>query len=224
MMDIDKIGTLLKKQEATSAVNKLIGQFCQLYPMAQNDALLDLFAKRSDSRVEMLWGVYEGYDSIRRCFSKAHPAKNDLDRRVNEMHLQNAMSIVICVADDGQTARAVWHSSGHASGKTSSRDMDGYWSYRNYAADFLCIDGQWKFWHLHVYDIFLCSYYKSWAKEAAQVSDAEIFQNYFHITGDAAPDRAPTTTWHFNENAVYTDGCPALPTPYKTFADVGYGY
>ena len=224
MMDMDKITALLDKNKAISAVNKLIGKFSQLYPTAQDQALTGLFAKKEDSRVEMLWGIYDGYESIGRCFSKAHPAETDLDRRVNEMHLQNAMSVVIRVAEDGQTARAVWQSLGHASGKTDKRDMDGYWSYRNYAADFILEDEEWKFWHLHVYDIFLCDYYKSWALDAEQVSDAEVFKNYFHISGEGAPDRASTTSWHFNKNAIYAEGCPKLPEEYKTFSDVGYGY
>lgn len=223
-MDMERTTVMLRKQQAISDINKLISSFCQLYPMAEDDALIGLFANREDSRVEMLWGVYDGVESIKRCFSKAHPGKAELDRRVNEMHLQNAMSVVIKVAGDGETARAVWQSSGHASGKTDKRDMNGYWSYRNYAADFILEGSQWKFWHLHVYDIFLTDYYTTWTKGAIQTSDAEVFKNYFHITGDGAPDRAPTTTWHYSENAVYADGCPALPEAYKTFADIGYGY
>lgn len=224
MMDMEKITALLHRQEAVSAVNKLIGTFCQLYPMAQDDALIGLFAEREDSRVETLWGVYDGYDSIKRCFRIAHPSKEELDRRKNEMHLQNAMSIVIKVAEDGQTARAVWQSSGHASGKTDKRDMDGYWSYRNYAADFILVDSEWKIWHLHIYDIFLTEYYTTWTKGAVQESDAEVFKNYFHIEGSGAPDRGPTTEWHYSEKAIYAEGCPALPEEYKSFADIGYGY
>ena len=221
---LQQIQDKLERMQAISAIHNLIGRFCQLYPMAKHEELLSLFARRADSRVEMLWGVYDGYDSIVRCFTIAHPKEDDLARRINEMHLQNAMSVVVVVAGDGQTARAVWHSTGHASGKTEKRDMDGLWSYRNYGADFILDDGTWKFWHLHVYDIFLCDYYTSWTQGSEQRPDSEVFPNYFRAHGDGAPDREPTVTWHYNPQAIYAEGCPQVPAPYRTFSDVGYGY
>ncbi|MCD7768838.1 MAG: nuclear transport factor 2 family protein [Oscillospiraceae bacterium] len=221
---LEEMQEKLCRAQCVSAVNKLIGKFCQLYPRSKGEALLELFAVRQDSRVEMLWGVYDGYDSICRCFTIAHPKPEEIERRENEMHVSNAMSVVIVPADDGLTARATWQSYGHSSGKTEKRAMDGYWSLRNYGADFIFENGQWKFWHLHIYDIFLCDFYTSWTDGAEQRPDSQVFFNYFRPTGEGAPDREPTVTWHYNKNAVYSQGCPAVPTPYKTFASIGYGY
>lgn len=62
---------------------------------------------------------------------------------------------VIEIAEDGQTAKAVWYTPGMV-GNT--------FMYENYACDFVKEDGEWKSWHRTVYADFATPSNKSWTE------------------------------------------------------------
>lgn len=219
-----------------SHIENLASAYSALMPMCKDDEIIALFSAREDVRAEMPWGIYDGPEGIRRLYTKSFPAHDAIERRTNEQHLQPVYSLVVEVAEDEQTARALWMSTGIRMGKTADettedylkwKHVKAYWSGETYAADFIFENGEWKFWHLHVYNIYLTDYYISYAKpESGQETNAvrPPFLSYIKTTGDAAPDRPASSEWHYDKNAVFAAGQPSVPEAYKTFADVGSGY
>lgn len=231
-MELNEMLTRARRAAARGDIEKLINRYTQYFPMCKTDAILSLFAKRADSRVETLWGVYSGYESIERLYRYAIPTEEDDVRRTNELHIFPTYSQVIQIAEDGKTARAVWYAGGAESGKILPPDaagllewenVSGCWSWKTMAADFIAEDGQWKIWHLHAYNIFLTDFYKSFADGEA-LKPEEVFKSYYRTDGRGAPDLPPTTAWHYAADAVFSDGQPELPEPYGSFAEIGRGY
>lgn len=232
-MELNEILNRTRRAAARGDIEKLINSYAQYFPMCKTEAILALFAKRADSRVETLWGVYSGYESIERLYRYALPMETDEIRRTNELHIFPTYSQVIEIAGDGQTARAVWYAGGAESRKTlpqSDADLmkwenvSGCWSWKTMAADFIVEDGVWKIWHLHAYNIFMASFYKSFADEGELLQAEEVFKSYYCVDGKGAPDLPPTTEWHYDRDAVFSDGQPELPEPYESFAEIGHGY
>lgn len=226
---------LLERAERVAArgkIEQLIHRFTQYFPMCRTQEIRNMFAQRDDSRVEMQWGVYDGYDSICRLFGNAIPNRSDTARVTNELHILPAYAPVIEIAADGMTARAIWFANGCETGKSLPQSdpscmdwntLNACWSWHSFGGDFIQENGIWKFWHLHDYKIILSDFYKSFAEDNEKEQTTE-FPVFYQIDGDGKPDREPTTAWHYSVSAVFEQGHPAVPEPYGTFAEIGYGY
>lgn len=213
-------------------IEQLINRFTQYFPMCRTKQLRALFARREDSRVEMQWGIYDGYDSICRLFGTTIPDRQDKDRVTNELHILPAYAPVIEIAGNRQTARAIWFANGSETGKSKPEtdptcmDWDGLtacWSWHSFGADFIREDGEWMFWHLHDYRIIVSDFYKSFAEGAGPDLNT-LFPSFYHTDGTGAPDRPPSVSWHYGPNAVFSQGQPELPEPYQSFDEIGRGY
>lgn len=127
---------------------------------------------------------------------------------------------VIEIAEDGQTAKGIWHIQGSDNGLTVYGPLS-YWTLGFLAIDFRLEQGDWKLWHvLHAEDV-VAPMGESWLQPKPRVEKAEFSQiaqlkkpaysvkrqNYIPY----APDRPFTAP-------------PRLPEPYATFADTfSYG-
>ncbi len=195
--------------DAESKIRNLMGRYSFYLTAGRYDNIVELFAKKApDVRAEMSWGVYDGIEGIRRCYSVFH-AKEIVGPGVMAVHALTTP--VIEVAGDGKTARAVWISPGHITGGpfTPDNSIKAHWAWMRYGNDFILEDGEWKIWHLHVFGIFMCPVEKSWA-ELGDVHAAPP------MPPEYAPDRPPTYSWSYHPDVV-TELVPAPPLPYETF-------
>jgi hypothetical protein len=200
--------------EAAAQVRNVMGRYSYWHSANMHAECVDLFALGTPGvRAEMMWGVYDGADGIRKLYEGWHrhlgPAAD-----VGSMHMHTLTSPVIEVAGDLRTARGVWISPGHetmgpAEGGGQAR---AHWAWCKYGCDFAVEDGAWKIWHLHVYGIFFTPYDQPWT---AATDDAPVVDPPFTPAALAA-DRPPTTRWMYSANAVYVNE-PAPPDPYDTF-------
>ncbi|WP_427925075.1 nuclear transport factor 2 family protein [Streptomyces sp. cg40] len=212
----------LARMEAVHDIQNLMGRYSFLHSANMHEECLDLFAMDTpDVRAEMMWGVYEGPEGIKRCYPGFHVwADGD---PTGKMHMHALTTSVVEVADDLKTARAVWVSPGHETGPSFHKLDDptpvANWAWCKYACDFLLENGEWKIWHLHVYGIFMSSFEKSWAEEPDDMNPDDMPP----LPAEYAPDRPPTTHWNYRPDRVYLNE-PAAPAPYADFSQVTDAY
>jgi len=208
-MDDQDIIKIVLKNEARNEVENLMGRYSFMLTGGRYDDICELFAKNhNDVRVEMSWGVYEGYEGVLRCYANYH--KNEI-RGPGVLCVHALTTPVIEVADDLKTAKAVWVSPGHITGDMFSYEkvLKAYWAWLRYGCDFIREDGGWKIWHLHVYGIFMSPFDKSWI----EVGDAHEMPEF---PPEYAPDRGPTYSWSYSPESC-AEFVPAPPKPYATF-------
>ncbi|QCX34416.1 nuclear transport factor 2 family protein [Caloramator sp. E03] len=207
-MDIKSLELKVLKSEAYQKIQNVMGRYAYMLTACKYDDICELFTKREDVRVEMNWGVYEGYEGVIRCYAKYH--KNEVVGP-GTMAVHALSTPVIEIADDLQTAKAVWISPGHITGGMFSKDkkIKAHWAWMRYGCDFVNEDGEWKIWHLHVYGLFMTPFDKSWV----EIGDAHEIEEF---PPEYAPDRPPTYSWAYSPTRT-TEYVPAPPKPYSTF-------
>jgi hypothetical protein len=148
-------------------------------------------------------GVYEGLAGIGRFFGDLAKGMGD---GVGQLHLHTSTTPVIEVAGDGRTAQGVWISPGvETSPARNGNPATAAWAWVKYGIDFVKEEGQWRFWHFHMYRIFFTPYNKAWTEiEPAPAQKA------------ASADRANTYDWVYR-TTVPPENVPAPPTPYESW-------
>jgi len=207
-MDNQEVEKKIFKLEARSKIENLMGNYAFYLTAARYHDIVNLFAERNDSRVEMAWGVYDGPDGIKRCYDNYH---TDCISGPGLMAVHSLTTPVIEIADDLKTAKAVWISPGHITGDmfSAKKEFKAHWAWLRYGCDFINEDGQWKLWHLHVYGQFMVPVGESWI-------DLPDAHNMPPFPPEYAPDRPPTYSWAYSIEKT-TEYVPAPPKPYDTF-------
>ena len=161
--------------------------------------------------MEMAWGIYEGPDAAERCYMVDHvntEGQYGDELRKGQMHIHTLTTPVIEVGGDGKTAKGVWVSPGVESAVIEG-NPEANWGWCKYAVDFVKEDGVWKFWHFHIYGIFLAPYEASWVEAGHPDASPDM-------PDELKADKPPTTHWMYSPTAV-TEYVPAAPEPYETF-------
>lgn len=208
-MDQKTLEVKVLQNEAYAKVQNVMGTYSFMLTAGKYDDICDLFTKsQPDVRVEMNWGVYDGYEGILRCYAKYH---KECICGPGVMAIHALSTPVIEVAEDLQTAKAVWVSPGLITGGMFSKDklVKAHWAWMKYGVDFICEGGDWKIWHLHVFGFFMSPFDKSWVA----LGDAHEMEAF---PPEYAPDRSPTYYWSYSPN-TQTEYMPEPPKPYKTF-------
>ena len=205
-----KIQRALDFQEVANVMNK----YELLLSAGQYDEVVELFAKRTPGvRTEMMWGVYEGTEGIKRLFGRGgvhewmQGKTGDLKPGLM-FSLPNANPFIE-VAGDGKTAKGVWVCHGHeASPSVEDGKPHAYWLFARRACDFVKEDGVWKMWHYHVYGGYHTPYEKSFIEG--------IEHPEYPLPDELKPDKPPTTSWWYKVDVAFKYE-PVLPEPYETF-------
>lgn len=193
------------------------------------------WADRDDCLLYMPWGQYYGKKGVLTCYMEDHGDSDDPEypewMRGNLcVHMQNGEALY--VAEDGKTARGIWTKTGTETyglrAMDSDRTYDGYpfdgvhrraggfggWCWGRYDFDFIKENGHWKFWHMDLYPVMLTPTYESWLSQRPYIGLSREMQN--------EPLDEPVYTR--TEDNVYPANRPAVPAPYRTFAEVAPGY
>jgi hypothetical protein len=173
------------------------GQFTKIVQMFSNE--------QDDVRAEMLWGIYDGYESIQRLYCGLY--RQVLCGGKEEKLLPGVLAVhgvntpLIAVARDGATAKGLWVSPGLCTLRSPEgrNGLQSYWSWQRIGCDFIYENERWKIWHLHHFTLFTTPYEQSWTEEVP----LPVMQGLPKALG---PDR-PT-----NREAI-----PQPPMPYDTF-------
>ncbi len=215
----EELARLVRRKESARTCENLMGRFCFYQAACRFDDILAMWADDPDSRIELPWGVYDGKAGVARYFAEERPAHADLEARKGYLDLQALNGRMLEVAEDNQTARAIWCTIGSLSEK-----KDGVpncqWHWVKFAVDFKKEDGIWKIWHMAIHPILKTNFEVCWTEQ--EKLTYEKLNETPH-----SPDRKPTSRvlWSYDLDNVYPLGHPSLPKPYSNFdIDVGYGY
>lgn len=213
----------LEKEKAVTEIQNCMGRYAYLHTGGMHTACVDCFAVGDpDLSIEIgPSGVYTGPDAAYRVYERGHN-ESEKDRR--GLLAEHALTTpVIEVADDLQTAKAIWISPGHEAG-TDYEDgsFEAGWLWGRYAMDFKRVNGQWKIWHFQMYSTFRCGYYKSWADVpasdlAAEKTVLEDGSVYYNPMFPNNPPDKPTTFFEEYSKDRVPKYWPQPPRPYRTF-------
>ena len=189
--------------------------------------------------LEMPWGVFYGYEGVRRCYMDQHCDYENTEERRGRLNMHLVTTEVLEVAEDGQTARGVWLSPGIETDPghpamdaselnendvkmwkskfgpdydpTVAEPPSGEWAWSKYGFDFVKEDGEWKIWRMVIYPLFKAPYDTCWC-DVPPV-------DFGPLVGNAdAPVSNPT--YNYSANALYPDDQPDPPVPYKNFDNI----
>jgi hypothetical protein len=188
-------------------IRNLMGRYEYLHTDGLHEETANLFARHTPGvKLEIAnFGVYDGFESIRRFYVGANAfAEGD---RIGHLHLHTLTTPVIEVAADGQTAQGVWISPGVETGpRRDSGEMMAMWQWVKYGVDFVKEDGRWRFWHFHMYRIFMAGYDQSWADVPPRPPAT--------LPPEIGPDRPNTYEWIYGPQAT-TENVPVPPAPFE---------
>lgn len=200
------------RNESYREIQNVMGRyvFYRMYGMMEETTAL--FSKRTDTLIEMPWGVYNGGDAAARCFIADH--QDSLEEHIGAMTIHDVCTPVIEIAEDCQTAKAVWLSPGLATAH-GPQGKKGLWAWLRYGCDFICEDGQWRIWHMRKYGLFTVPTDKSWTDEDPMA---------FMRQGDGPPPQppvrssdAPPSGRYGYQTTAALDRALLPPEPYRTF-------
>lgn len=203
------------RQEAINATRNLMGRYEFWHVANLHEKCLSLFALDTPGVcIDMDWGSYRGAEGIRRFFLGYHgtheASKVPPEARAGDIHLHLQTTQVIEVADDLKTTSGISISPGIETGDGHG-NLDALWLWNKYSFDCVQENGEWKIWHLRVYNIFVHPYHLSWTEFPQQAR-----------TFDLPPDSAPDSyydglpPWHYSTEKPSLN-VPAPPMPHATY-------
>jgi hypothetical protein len=197
------------RQDDYDEIENLMSRYQYLHWAGQYDEMADLFAKKTPGvKAEIAdWGVYKGTEGIKKLYQGLF--KYIDGDRTGHMFLHTLTTPLIQVAGDGKTAKGVWFSPG-AETLHDGENLQAYWSWWKYGADFTREDGKWMLWHLHIYGIFRTPYEKGWIEPSVP---------YFKTLPAELKADGPTTHHWIYRPDVKTENVPVPPEPYETWND-----
>ena len=226
---------IMDQWEALRTVKNLMGKYVNCRLLNRVEDLWPLFWSKTmpDVSLGLNDGYYVGPEAIQGYFQavrdgnmkKAKLLQASLPDRLGSLsdeelygvgpfHVHPLGSPVIEVAEDGKTAKGIWHCMGaYADVGTDGPSSSWLWGY--YAGDFILEDGQWRIWHL----LFLrdvdhtCG--ESWAEPERP---REILPEFAAMAEYRVPE--PTvkkTQWTLYAPRRPHLAPPRIPEPYDTF-------
>ena len=199
----------IERLQAVTEIQNLKSKQQWLHMANRNNQIPELFANKTPGvRVTFgSLGSYEGADSIKRAYSLI-PSGN-----TGELALHAITNAYIAVAADGKTAKGIWLGSGWvANVDRKTGEPRCAWEYNKYGVDFIKENGQWKYWHLHIYDLVGPGWNEPWAAQFKKEKPSRP------LPDELKPDRPPAA----DEYPGYTpmgksSYTPLPPEPYETF-------
>jgi hypothetical protein len=209
-LTLESLQKRIQHLEDVHKVQNLMGKYIYGHLAGMDATYPDtIYAKKTPgvSSEVAHWGRYED-DDFRKVYSSGK-----VGFPPGTMIVHTLTTPVIEVAGDGKTAKGLWISSGHESGKNpQTGELEAFWAWTKYGVDFVKEDGEWKVWHYHVYRMFKTPFDKPWTEEW------EI------KTGNPPGDRPvkptkPTTYDHPYSTTTAPEYVPMPPEPYETWDD-----
>ncbi len=198
----------VKKLQAYEEIQNTMGRCTAAFNFRQAEKVLGFFAmKQADVSVEYSdEGVFESPENVKSIIMEVVGAPQEKGEMM-DMQLTTPM---IVVADDLQTAKAVWWCPGGGAIPQENADPMAVWNWGQIAADFILEDGEWKIWHFHWFRMFKCSYEKGWVEDLSMLH---------RLNTPVHPLSKPSTYHNPYSPTGIREGIPACPRPYETYTD-----
>ena len=233
---------VMDQWEALRAVKNLMGKYVNCLLLNRQKDIWDLFWSKTKEDVSLGLnnGYYTGPKDIQNYYSaiaagnmrKAKLLQKSLPEQLGNLSDEELYGVgpfyvhplgapLIEVAEDGQTAKGIWHCMGaYADVKLDGPTSSWLWGY--YAGDFILEDGKWRIWHLLYLRDVDCTCGESWGNAYPAPEPLPEFAALREF-------QMPAPTIEKELWAIYTPrrpytAPPRIPEPYDTFANTfSYG-
>ncbi|WP_102345997.1 nuclear transport factor 2 family protein [Bacillus sp. Marseille-P3661] len=198
----------IKRLQAYEEIQNNMGRCVVAYNFRDADKVLSHFALgKPDVSLEYAdEGVFEGPEAVRQI---VHEVVGKTVK-VGEMMDIQLNTPMIEVAEDLETAKAVWWAPGAGAIPQEEGLPKAIWNWGMIAADFIFEDGSWKIWHMHWFRLFKCSYEKGWVEDTSMIN---------RLNTPVHPLAKPSTYHNPYSPLSIREGIPACPRPYATWTD-----
>ena len=207
-------------------IANLMGRYIYYHTAGMDAQLPDLLYAQKTPGVTFEvahMGAYDGIEGVKRAlgtYGRRGPdgkiMEGDPATQPGALMQHTLTTPVIEVAGDGKTAKGIWISPGHESGKDpQTGEFRAFWCWTKYGCDFVKEDGQWKVWHYHVYRIFRSPFEEPWTNEY-ELKHEMILGEGDKGKGGFGADRPSTYDNPYSRTTVQ-ELVPAPPDPYETF-------
>jgi hypothetical protein len=219
----------IERLEAAHEIQNIMSSYVYMHTAGLHRECVSLFTvKQHDTKIEMMWGIYEGKDAAYRCYSVDHlKLEGQGEQRRGRMQMHTLTTPLIEVAGDGKTAKGVWIAPGHETAAGKGKALAN-WAWCKYGADFIREDRLWKIWHLRVYGLFMTAFDKPWTEVGEVIGLHEEFMALMPgvtlVPGEPpsfkySVDRPPSGGWEYRTDAIYPYDQPSPPQPYENWDD-----
>jgi hypothetical protein len=194
-------------------IQKLVGLMQHFHTGGRDAKVADYFAKKvPDVRVYFPGGGYwEGPDAPLKMAKLFDTGGGKPPVGMLAVHLMT--NCVIEVAGDGKTAKGAWTAGGMvASRDEKTKTPSAMWEWNRYGTDFIKEDGQWRFWHHHIYPLFTIDWDEKWSEHFAKTEGSAAAGAAFPLETDGPPGPLDIS-YDPNGNLPYIPE----PQPYETF-------
>ena len=199
----------VQRLEDIKAVENLMAKYSYMQTAGLHEEVGELFAKKTPGVRVDLMGIYEGASGVQRAMVRIHQIIEV--GKPGSLYVHSQTTPVIEIAGDGRTAKGVWVSPGlETRREPRTGKFTAYWLWGTYGVDFVKEDGQWKFWHFHIYPLILTPYNKSWTEPATAEFDQVVPPDFPKPDKPTRSDSVYSTT-----KPIHYD--PVPPEPYETF-------
>jgi hypothetical protein len=204
----DRILRAVARLDAYQRIQNTVGRTIVAFNFRQPERVLSHFALDRDD----VWfeyadeGRFVGADAVRALVDLliGTPA------RPGEMRDHQLTTPIIEVADDGDSARAVWWVPGAGALVRDDQDPEAIWDWGTLAADLVRDGDEWRILHLHWFRYITCLYVDGWTDDTSLINRPNTAMH---------PLSQPTTHHNPYHPLSVRDGIPAAPRPHATLGD-----
>lgn len=194
------------KLEAEHEIENLMGRVIAAFNFRQAEKLLGYF-DLSDPKVSLEVadeGLFAGTEAV----SAFVRETVGMPQQPGEMLDMQLTTPIIEVADDLQSARALWWCPGAGAIPREGELPQAIWAWGMIAADIILSGEEWKVLHFHYFRLIKCDYHKGWVEDTSMIN---------RLNTPVHPLAKPTT-WHDPYSPLnIRQGIPAAPRPYKSY-------
>lgn len=183
-------------------IQNLMARYMYLHNAGKNEAASKCFSTREDTTIEFHSCGLLKKEGMMKMYSPENMGMMKLPPDTLPMMIEHTLTTpCIEVAEDGNTAKALWISPGH-----ETKFGKAEWAWFKYGVDFIKEDSEWKIWHYQVFQTFVCPFDTPWTDPAAWYDRPSV------------PFADGPTTYHNPYRVEYKSlNWPAPPEPYDTF-------
>lgn len=196
----------IAKLEAYHELQNEMGRAAAAFNFRQAEKVLSHFAlSKEDVSLEYAdEGVFEGREAVTAIINEVVGAP----QKPGEMLDIQLTTPMIEIAEDLQTAKAVWWCPGGGAIANVDKNPDAIWAWGMIGADFVNENGVWKIWHFHYFRYIKCLYEKGWVEDTSMIN---------RLNTPMHPMAKPTTYHNPYSPLSVREAIPACPRPYKTY-------
>lgn len=206
-----RLAASMNRLTAYQEIQNEMGRVVAAINFGQADKVLARFAlDRPDVSLEFAdEGVFTGPDAVTTIVHEVVGRP----KQPGEMIDIQLTTPIIEIAEDQQSAEALWWSPGAGAIRPSSGDPEAIWAWGMLAADFVPEGDSWKIWHLHYFRYIKCHYDKGWTDDTSLINRPNVPMH---------PLSRPSTYHNPYSPLSIRDGLPASPRPHATYEGVGW--